>query len=213
MAKNFISGLLLLIERPLRSGDTVQIGTQVGEVTHIGIRSLTVQTWDNMEVIIPNSDVISNAFTNWTHSDNVVRTVLMIGARYDADPHLVKRVISRVLENHTDVLSDPEWLVLFWEFGESAVTFRVQYFTDFFKSNILEVRNEVLFGVWDGFKEAGIGIPYPQRDLHIKEWPSRLSVLGNEPAPVDPPLLHKGSVRGSAPSPARVSAPSQDSHR
>jgi potassium efflux system protein len=213
MAKNFISGLLLLIERPLRAGDTVQIGTQVGEVTHIGIRSLTVKTWDNMEVIIPNSDVISNAFTNWTHTDNLVRTVLMIGARYDADPHQVKRVISRVLENHPNVLGDPEWLVLFWEFGESAITFRVQYFTDFFKANILEVHDEVLFGIWDGFKGAGIGIPYPQRDLHIKEWPSSLSVLRKkEPGASDPPLLRKDTVRSQAALPTRA-VPGHDSHR
>ena len=171
MAKNFISGLLLLIERPLRSGDTVQIGTHVGEVTRIGIRSLTVKTWDSMEVIIPNADVISNAFTNWTHSDNMIRTVLMVGVRYDTDPHQVKAIIEGVLKQHRDVLADPEWMVLLWEFGETALTFRVQYFIDYSRANILEVRDQVDMGIWDGFKAAGIQLPYPQGHLHIKEWP------------------------------------------
>lgn len=174
IANNFISGLLLLIERPLRSGDTVQIGTSTGEISRIGMRSLTLKTWDNMEVIIPNTDVISNAFVNWTHTDTIIRTVLMVGASYDADPHQVKQVITEVLSKHKDILQDPPWAVLLWEFGDSALTFRVQYHVDFAKSNTLTVRSEVMFAIYDGFKKIGIKIPYPQRDLHIKEWPDSL---------------------------------------
>lgn len=177
IANNFISGLLLLIERPLRSGDTVQIGSNTGEITRIGIRSMTMKTWDNLEVIIPNSDVITSAFTNWTHSDNVIRTVLYIGIRYNADPHKAMEIMKQVLGGHKAILSNPEWSVLLWEFRDSVIAFRVQYYTDFFKSNLLDIRSEVMLAIYDGFEKAGIGIPNAQRDLHIKEWPEGVSVV------------------------------------
>ncbi len=171
IANNFISGLLLLIERPLRSGDTVKIGTNEGEVSRIGMRSLTMTTWDNMAVIIPNSDVITNAFTNWTHTDNVVRTVLMIRVSYTAEPHHVKSVLERVLNTNKTVVRDPAPMVLLWEFGESELLFRVQYYMDVVKDNLLQCRSDVNFGIWDAFARENIAIPYPKRDLFIKEWP------------------------------------------
>lgn len=175
IANNFVSGLLLLIERPLRSGDTVQIGGSTGEISRIGMRSLTLKTWDNMEVIIPNADVISNAFVNWTHTDTIVRTVLMVYANYDADPHRVREIIDEALSCHKDILQEPTWAVLLWEFGNFGFAFRMQYFTDFAKSNTLKVRSEVMFAVYDGFKKAHIEIPYPQQDLHIREWPEQVT--------------------------------------
>jgi potassium-dependent mechanosensitive channel len=171
IANNFISGLLLLMERPLRSGDIVDIGTSQGEVTRIGIRSLTVKTWDNQEVIIPNAEVISNAFTNWTHTDNVVRTKVLIGVSYDADPRLAKQVIEQALKRNPAVLGLPEPRVWLSEFGDSSVNFHVQYFTDVRRYNRLELKSQVLFGIWDALKDAGIVIPYPQRDVHIKALP------------------------------------------
>jgi len=188
IANNFISGLILLVERPLRSGDTVQIGTNTGKVSRIGMRSLTLETWDKMEVIIPNSDIITNAFTNWTHSDNIVRTVLMVGVRYDADPHKAKAVMDKVLEGHKAILADPKWSVLLWEFNDSVLKFRVQYFIDFFNSNILNVQSEVMFAIYDGLKAAGIKLPNAQRDLHIKEWPEVSLVRREE---INPPVLEK----------------------
>jgi potassium efflux system protein len=173
IANNFVSGLLLLIERPLRSGDTVQIGNSTGEISRIGMRSLTLKTWDNMEVIIPNADVISNAFVNWTHTDTVVRTVLMVHANYDANPHQVREIIDDALFCHEEILREPAWAVLLWEFDNFGFAFRMQYFTDFAKSNTLKVRSEVMFAVYDGFKKANIEIPYPQQNLHIQDWPEQ----------------------------------------
>jgi potassium efflux system protein len=171
LANNFISGLLLLIERPLRSGDIVKVGNHLGEVTGIGMRALTVQTFDNESVIIPNSDVISNAFINWTHGDQVLRTILWVGASYDADPHQAQALIEEVLQQHPAILADPEPLVLLWDFADSSIKFRVQYYIDIAQHSLLKVHHEVLFAVWDRFKQAGIRIPYPQRDLYIKKWP------------------------------------------
>jgi potassium efflux system protein len=175
IANNFISGLMLLVERPLRSGDIVEIGKYTGEVTRIGMRSVIMKTWDSQDVIIPNSEVVTNAFINWTHSDNIMRTVLTIGVSYKADPHQVQGLLEQVLESHPDVLDKPEWAVLLWDFGESAVQFRVQYHTDLRESSMLKVRASILFMIWDSLRQAGIEIPYPQWDLHIKGWPPGLA--------------------------------------
>lgn len=169
-ANNFISGLLLLIERPLRSGDFVKIGANEGEITRIGIRSLTVKTWDNMEVIIPNSEVITNSFTNWTHQDKIIRTVLMIRVGYTTDPHQARTLMEKVLTNHSAVLDEPAFMVLLWEFSESCFNFRVQYFIDLGEHSLFLTRTQIMFAIWDAFREAGIKLPYPQQDLYIKQW-------------------------------------------
>ncbi|MDG4555142.1 MAG: mechanosensitive ion channel [Candidatus Competibacter sp.] len=192
LANNFVSGLLLLIERPLRSGDIVQVGTHLGEVTSIGMRSLTVQTFDNESVIIPNAEVIGSAFTNWTHGDRVLRTILWVGISYDADPHQAQNIIERILREHPAVLAEPEPLALLWDFADSSVKFRVQYFIDLGRNHLLKTQNEILFSVWDRFKEFGIRIPYPQHDLYLKEWPA------SGPAGLTPPLRNPGSPSGGA---------------
>ncbi|HRX71366.1 MAG: mechanosensitive ion channel [Candidatus Competibacteraceae bacterium] len=171
LANNFVSGLLLLIERPLSSGDIVQVGNHLGEVTGIGMRSLTVQTFDNESVIIPNSDVISNAFINWTHGDRVIRTILWIGISYDADPHQAQAVIEQAMREHPAILDDPKPQALLWDFADSSVKFRVQYYIDISRYSLLTIHHEVLFSIWDRFKAADICIPYPQHDLYIKAWP------------------------------------------
>lgn len=168
IANNFISGLLLLAERPLRTSDIVRVGEHEGEVTHIGMRSITVKTWDNQEVIMPNADVISNAFINWTHNDHIVRTVLAIRVGFDSDPRQAKAIIERVLAAHDELLSDPEPRVYLKEFGESAQHFHVQYFTDLKRSNRLEVRSDLLMTIWQELRAAGIRIPRPQLEVRMR---------------------------------------------
>jgi len=103
LANNFVSGLLLLVERPLRSGDIVRIGEYEGEVVGIGMRSLTVKTFDNQSVIIPNAEVVGSAFTNWTHRDQVLRIMLAIGIGYDSDPHQAQAIVEQVLADNDAV--------------------------------------------------------------------------------------------------------------
>ena len=179
LANNFISGLFLLIERPLRSGDIVKIGAHEGEVSSIGMRSLTLRTFDNQMVIIPNSTVTNDAFTNWTHQDRVLRTTLVIGISYDSDPHTAKAIIERTLREHEAVLDEPEPSVLLWEFADSSINFRVYYFVDIGQHSGLKTRDQLLFTIWDSFKNAGISIPYPQRDLYIKAWPGTGEAAGS----------------------------------
>ncbi len=168
LANNFVSGLLLLIERPLRSGDLVRIGEYEGEVMGIGMRSLTVKTFDNQSVIIPNAEVVGNAFTNWTHDDHVLRTLLVIGIGYDSDPQAAKQILGSVLADNEGVLTDPAPQVLFWEFADSAMQFRVYYHVDIGRVSGFKVRDQVMLAIWQRFKQAGITIPFPQRELHIK---------------------------------------------
>lgn len=173
IANNFISGLILLAERPIRTKDWVTIGTNEGEVSQIGMRSVTVTTWDNQDVIIPNSDLISSAFVNWTHTDNIVRTVLIIGVRYQNDPHVAQKVIEEAVTMQPEVLLDPVPRVWLSEFGASSVDFRVLYHVNVRLFSRFEVKSKVMFAIWDALKEADIGIPFPQQDIYIKELPGK----------------------------------------
>ena len=200
IANNLISGVLLLLERPLRTNDIVRIGEHEGEVTDIGMRSLTVRTWDNQELIIPNADVITHPFTNWTHSDNVVRTVLSIGVSYDSDPHTARDVILDVLRGHPAVETTPAPNVWLKEFAGSSVDFHAQYFTDVARHSRLDIKSSVLFGIWDGLKAAGIKIPYPQQDIYIKAMPGTADAGREGDRPVKPvaAITEEGELVGKA---------------
>ena len=173
IANNFISGIILLAERPVRTRDWVTIGDKEGKVAEIGMRSVTVTTWDNQDVIIPNSELISSSFINWTRTDSEVRTVLIIGVRYQDDPHEAQRVILEAVTMQPEVSLTPEPQVFLIDFAASSVNFRVQYFMDVQRFSRLEVQSKVLFAIWDALAEAGIGIPFPQQDIYIKELPLR----------------------------------------
>ncbi len=169
ITNNFISGILLLAERPLQARDIVTVDSFEGEVTQIGIRSLTVKTWDDLQVVIPNSSVISKPFTNWTRGGDRMRTVLMVGIGYDDDPQQAMDIILAILREHPEVLDTPGPKVLLWDFGDSAVMLRLQ-----FHSHIrgavgrADLRSQVLMSIWRAFREHGITIPYPQSDVHIR---------------------------------------------
>jgi len=169
IANNFISGLILLMERPVRAGDWVTVGDYEGEIARIGIRSATLVTWDNQEVIIPNADLISNAFTNWTRSDPIVRTVLVVGVSYDGDPHTAMKVLEEAVIMQPEVMLQPAPCIYLTNFNDSSVDIRVQYYTDVTQSSRLEVKSKVMLAIWDALKEADIEIPFPQRDVHIRE--------------------------------------------
>jgi potassium efflux system protein len=169
---NFVSGILLLAERPLKVGDFVSIGSNLGSVTRIGIRSLTMRTLDKQEVIIPNGSVISGEFTNWTRSDDLLRNVHYIRIRYEDDTELAIRLIERILRRHPHVLEDPSPGVFLWEYSESSVDLRVQYC---FRMNEgpggLVIRSEVLLEIGRAFRRHGLRMPHAQRDvtMHLDE--------------------------------------------
>jgi potassium efflux system protein len=172
LANDFVCGFLLLIERPVRKGDIVSIGSFEGEVTHIGMRAMTINTWDHMEVIVPNSETFSKTFTNWTHQDSIVRTVVCIKISREDDIALVQRLILETLEQLNSVLKDPPPEALLKELDSCLLEFQVNYYINMAKyRSRIDVRSAFLFALWERFSEHGIKPPYPTQDLIIKEIP------------------------------------------
>ncbi len=170
IVNNFVSGLILLTERPVEVGDTVSIGTAAevfGEVQRIGIRSSTVRTWQGAEVIVPNGDLVSGQVTNWTHSDRRRRMEIPVGVAYGSDPQKVMSVLLEVAKADDRLLTDPEPYVLFMGFGESSLDFELRAWTVEFDS-FLRVRSGLCTEVEAALRAEGITIPFPQRDLHVK---------------------------------------------
>jgi len=172
LANNFVCGILLLIERPLRNGDLITISDTEGRVTHIGMRSLTVHTWDHMEVIVPNSDLFSKPFTNWTRQDYIVRSVVRVTTQRVDDPNKVQALIVEVLDECDDVVKEPAPQVFLKEIDNSLLEFEVRYFINIqISKSRPRVRSDVLFALWQRFDKSGIRPPYPQQDIHITTLP------------------------------------------
>ncbi|MFP4474045.1 MAG: mechanosensitive ion channel domain-containing protein [Desulfatibacillaceae bacterium] len=162
---NFVSGLILLFERPIQVGDSVEINGTWAVVKKINVRSTLVQTYDNASLIIPNSDFVSTQVTNWSHRDLRVRRNIHVGVAYGSDTMLVKKTLLEVARNHPQVLQYPKPDVIFLDFGDSALVFRLRIWStvDYF----FTVESEVRFEIDRAFREHGITIPFPQRDVHV----------------------------------------------
>lgn len=169
LANNFACGFLILLERPLRVGDIVNINNVEGEVTHIGSRAVTVRTWDFMELVVPNTEIFNKSFTNWTARDTIVRSVLHIKIGRQDNPHEVKRIIQDVLTAHKDVLNDPQPEVYLKDISDTLMDFEIRYFV-----NIRQVKSRtsvmsmVLMAIWDAFAAHGIKAPYPQQEIVLR---------------------------------------------
>lgn len=167
VVNNFVSGIILLFERPVQIGDTVEVNNIIGKVKSMGIRSSNVRTFNGAEVIVPNANLISNEVVNWTLSDNKRRIEIFSGVAYGSDVHLVKEILLDILNRHPDVLQEPQPLVLFNDLGESSLDFRLLFWTEQ-NDRRLVIKSEVIFKIYEALNEAKIEIPFPQRDLHIK---------------------------------------------
>ena len=166
IVNNFISGLILLYERPIQLGDTVEVGSLTGEVKRIGIRSSTLRTFQGAEVIVPNANLIAEQVVNWTLSDRQRRIELPVGVAYGTDPQRVLAILLDVAKASPEVLDDPPPLALFRGFGESSLNFELRIWTGL--ATYLEVHSRIAIAVNAALREAAIAIPFPQRDLHIK---------------------------------------------
>lgn len=169
LANNFACGFLLLLERPLRVGDTVTIAGSEGEVMHIGGRAVTVRTWDHMELLVPNAEIFGKSFTNWTAKDSIVRSIIAIKIRRHDNPLNVQALIYQTLANQPNVLISPAPEVLLKELADELIEFEVRYFVNLrqIKSRI-SVRSEVLFAIWQTFEKHGIQPPHPQHEVLIR---------------------------------------------
>jgi small-conductance mechanosensitive channel len=182
LVNNFVSGLILVFERPIKIGDTIDIGTLRGEVRRIGIRSSTVRTYDGAEVIVPNGNLISSEVINWTLSDRMRRIEVAIGVKYGTDPQTVLDILTRVARDHEDVLDYPEPHALFRTHGESSLDFVVRFWTRRF-DDWLRIQSDVTVAVNAALKEANIEIPFPQRDLHLRSVDPSTGLVGPEREP------------------------------
>jgi potassium efflux system protein len=164
---NFVSGLILLFERPIRVGDIVTVGDISGTISRIHIRATTIISWDRKELIIPNKEFVTGKVMNWTLSDQVLGIVIPVGVAYGSNADQVEGILRQVIEAHPDVLKEPVPTVFFVGFGASSLDFEIRVFIAIV-SGILAVRHQLLNAIDREFSKAGIEIPFPQRDIHIR---------------------------------------------
>lgn len=167
VTSNFISGLILLFERPIQVGDRVTVGDINGDVEEINIRSTTVRSERNISVIVPNSEFISSQVINWTHGDRKVRMDFSVGVSYDSDLDLVLKCLAEVAEENEKILKDPPPAVHLTEFGDSSWNMELRAWIDDPK-NFRPIRSDINCAIVRKFREHDIEIPFPQRDLHVR---------------------------------------------
>jgi potassium efflux system protein len=167
VVNNFVSGLILLFERPIQTNDVVEVGTLLGTVRRIGIRSSTMRTVDGAEVIIPNANLVSDTVVNWTLSDRQRRIDISVGVKYGTDPERVIELLLEVARSDDRILEHPATDALFTGFGESSLDFSLRAWTGRY-GEWIQIRSDLNVAVHRALAEAGIEIPFPQRDLHLR---------------------------------------------
>ena len=165
IVNNLVSGLILLFEHTLKIDDIIEVGTLSGEIKNIGIRASKVRTLDGTEIIVPNGNLVSKEVVNWTLSDKKGRVEIIVSVSYKSDPHQVKEVLMNILLNHNeeDNIQNPS--VYLSELGENSIDFRMLFWLD---EDLVRIKSEILFKILDELRKAGIEIPFPQRDIHIR---------------------------------------------
>jgi len=176
---NFVAGFILLFERPVKLGDRVEVGGVVVDVLRMAARSTWVRTNENVVIIVPNLEFISNRVTNWTANDRRVRFSIPIGVSYGCDPGSVRDLLLDTARHHSDVLNDPPPDVLFLGFGDSALNFELRVWTLTKIQTPQMLASDLYFAVFAQFKEHGIEIPFPQRDLHLKSVSAPISITSH----------------------------------
>ncbi|PWB78811.1 MAG: hypothetical protein C3F15_00740 [Holophagae bacterium] len=165
VVNNFISGLILLFERPIKEGDRIDLGTTSGVVRKIGMRASVVETWQGADVIVPNATLISSELVNWSLQDEVRRIDIPVGVAFGTDPDRVLDLLLGIARQHPDVLADPEPFAMFVRFGANSLDFELRVWA---AVDFLRVGSELRVAVNRALKDAGIEIPFPQVDLHLR---------------------------------------------
>jgi small-conductance mechanosensitive channel len=167
IVNNFASGLILLFERPIKVGDTIQVGTELAEVKELGLRATIVQTFDNAEIVVPNSDLITSQVTNWTLKERRVRVKVPVGVAYSSNVEQVLEILLRCANDRPEILSTPPASALFLAFGESSLNFELRVFIPEFTDRRM-ILSELNLDINREFADAGIEIPFPQSDIHLR---------------------------------------------
>ena len=185
LASNFASGLILLLERPIKVGDRIEVGNLNGDVLRIGGRSTWVRTNDNLIIIVPNAEFTSGRVTNWTANDRQVRFSFPVGVAYGSDPEQVRNVLMEIAEANPDVLRQPPPEVLLSNFSDSSIDFELRVWTITHVQTPSRLKSALYFEIVRQFARHSIAIPFPQRDVYIKAMPQPQqapAALGEAPA-------------------------------
>lgn len=165
---NFISGIIILFEKPIKVGDRIELDTVSGNVTNISIRATTVLTNDNVSIIVPNSEFVSGRVINWSHNDRNIRFRIPVGVSYNEDPAVIKKLLLEVADQNESVLRSPAPDVFFDEFGDSSLNFKLIVWTSEYTDRPAPFKSALYFAIFEKFKEHDVEIPFPQRDLHLR---------------------------------------------
>ncbi len=188
VVNNFVSGLILLFERPIDVGDTIEFSDTSGTMKRIGIRASVIRTFDGAEVIVPNGILLSDSVTNWTLSDRRRRIDLDVGVEYGTPAQRVIDLLVGVAKANPKVIPDPEPRAYFENFGDSSLDFKLRAWIDADSSTTIHsIRSEIAVAVQQALDDAGIGVPFPQRDLRLVSVPpNAASELGAAKPQSDP---------------------------
>jgi small-conductance mechanosensitive channel len=168
VTNNFVSGLIILFERPIKVGDRIEVADITGDVTKISMRATTITTNDNISIIVPNSEFISSTVINWSHTDRDIRLNIPVGVSYNEDPEKVKNVLLEVVDANQGVLQNPKPDVLFDEYDDSSINFSLRVWTSEYINRPGVLKSQLYYEIFKRFRKEGIEIPFPQRDIHIK---------------------------------------------
>jgi small-conductance mechanosensitive channel len=179
IVSNFVSGIILLLERSIKPGDVIEVGSTFGSVTHLGARYASVRGRDGKEYLIPNENLITNQVINWSYSSPLVRLDAKFGVAYGSDLHAVRDLAVEVASRTNRVLASPRPVCHVMGFGDSAVDMLLRFWIEDPKNGVTNIKGEILLGLWDAFNEKRIEIPFPQREVVIRDLsPSAMSRVG-----------------------------------
>ncbi|MFP4313866.1 MAG: mechanosensitive ion channel family protein [Alphaproteobacteria bacterium] len=197
---NLFSGMLLLLDKSIEPGDVIELenGT-FGWVDHMGARYTEIITRDNKSFLIPNEDFITQRVVNWSHGDSLIRLQLEFGVHYDSDPHQVKEIVEIAAAKPERVVNDPKpvcWLI---EFGDSSINFSLRFWIKDAQEGVTNIKGAVMMEIWDAFKEHGIQIPYPHREVYLHEAPEKDPAVPKENSGATPKKKAPSSPKKKAP--------------
>ncbi|MBZ0217855.1 MAG: mechanosensitive ion channel, partial [Fimbriimonadaceae bacterium] len=167
VVSNFVSGIILLIERPIRVGDWIVVGDKEGYVKKISVRATELETFDRQSIVIPNAELINTSVGNWMLKDRTGRLIIEIGVSYNSNEEEVRDILYRLIAEDERIATEPKPFVRFKDFGDNALIFEVRVFLKDI-SDIIRIGSDMRFRIRKAFREAGIAIPFPQRDIHLQ---------------------------------------------